>query len=99
MTRIDTWLTEEGGSVLQMSFSSNNTAGRADIVLAVTEPVGDKSATFHSIASIRFRTLSRGTANVTLDINNSTNSSLGVTDATPALITGVGVQNLTINVN
>ena len=102
MTRTDTWLTSNGGTIQQMEFSSDNTAGSAKIVLSIfptSKAVGDTSETIHNIAQLRVKAKSAGTATLTVSINNAQDSDLGIFNKSANLVSGVKTQNLSITVH
>ena len=104
LSREDEWLTSNDGTIQQMEFSTDEENGITKIVLAIfprneSTVVGDESETFHSIASLRIRTLSAGNATMTVSIDNTADSDLGIFDANANLVSGIGTENLTISVS
>jgi hypothetical protein len=102
MLREDAWLTSGGGTVQQMAFNTDNTAGFGKIVLAIfpaANSVGDDTDAEHAIAKLRFKALSPGQATVSVSINNSLDSDLGVFNSSAALVSGIKTENLTVSVS
>ena len=102
MTRDDSWLASEGGTIQQMEFTSNNEQGYSKIVLAIfpsNKAVGDENDTYHPIAQLRIKTLSAGTAGMTISLNNTDDSDLGVFKANGSLATGIVTKNLSLSVS
>jgi hypothetical protein len=102
MTRDDSWLVSEGGIVQQMEFTSNNDQGYSKIVLAVfpaNKAVGDLNDAYHPIAQLRIKALSAGTAGMSISMNNTADSDLGIFKANGSLATGITTKNLSISVS
>ncbi len=96
LTRDDSWLASGGGTIQQMALNTFNEAGYAKVVLAIfptTNAVGDEEDAYHSVLSIRVRAKSAGNATLSISIDNSTDSDLGVFKANGELWTGIATAN------
>ena len=102
LNRDDSYFTSGGGTVQQMEFSVDNDNGVAKMVLAIfpsDSAVGDDSETFHRIASLQIRALSPGDASLSISIDNSADSDLGIFDRNANLVSDVDVENITLSIS
>ncbi len=101
ITRDDSWLASEGGTVQQMELTTNNDQGYAKIVLAVfptSMSVGDEEDVYHTIADIRVKALSAGSASLSISIDNGADSDLGIFKANGNLWSDIVRENLSLSV-
>ncbi|HHS50380.1 MAG TPA: hypothetical protein ENN07_04615 [candidate division Zixibacteria bacterium] len=102
MTRDDNWLTSNDGSVQQMALNTFNEDGYAKVVLAVfptSASVGSTDDTYKPILDLRVRAKSAGNATLSVSIDNTADSDLGIFNASADLVTGIATENHTWSVS
>lgn len=90
--RKDSLLTHEEGSITQLEFSKDNSAGYVDVVLGIFPASSAVSGT-GPIAEITFKGLTNGEANLELITDPSVDSDLGLYDRTANEITSLALGN------
>jgi len=83
--REDDFLKSQSGSVNQLEFTKDNTNGTVDIVLSVF-PASAAVSGDGKIGRIVFQALSAGTANLSVSVDNTVDSDLGLYDKNAQLI-------------
>ncbi len=101
LTRMDTFLTSNGGSVNQLSFRAHNDEGYVSIALGVTadHAVSDTSDEWQTICKITYKALSPGTADIELNIDHDADGDVGLFDDTATLIEDITVEDATVEIS
>ncbi|NIA28937.1 MAG: hypothetical protein GWP06_03375 [Actinobacteria bacterium] len=88
--REDTLLTKNSGSVMQLKFAKDNSAGHVDIVLGVF-PSSAAVSGEGNICRIVFQALDAGSTDIQLSLDNMISSDLGLYDKSAALINSLAL--------
>ncbi|MBN1755487.1 hypothetical protein JW877_04650 [bacterium] len=102
LARVDSFLTSNGGNVIQIEFENNQEAGMVNIGLTV--PAGNAVScelddVWHPICKVVFRALSPGSEDLTIDIDHQSDGDVGLFDKFATLIEGVVVENAEVNIS